>query len=155
MILKSCLFPESIRFGNFTLRLCFPLDIKSVLIMKGYFLVQFWYLLNSALNKIVKTMCKAFFLSAPLFIFNFDLNPFVSLSPPAHFGSLSPWGLSLWLVGLWKHSPFSKTKHSLEQKVLYANAPSVNWLGYSEKSKCPLSTRHLQLAPRKAEVTQC
>lgn len=31
--------------------------------MKGYFLVQFLYLLNLALNKIVKTMCKAIFLS--------------------------------------------------------------------------------------------
>lgn len=31
--------------------------------MKGYFLVQFWYLLNLALNTIVKTMCKAIFLS--------------------------------------------------------------------------------------------
>lgn len=30
--------------------------------MKGYFLVQFWYLLNLALNKIVKTTCKTIFL---------------------------------------------------------------------------------------------
>lgn len=31
--------------------------------MKGYFLVQFWYLLDLALKKIVKTTCKAIFLS--------------------------------------------------------------------------------------------
>lgn len=29
--------------------------------MKGYFLVHFWYLLNLALNKIVKTYGRQFF----------------------------------------------------------------------------------------------